>query len=71
MADLQHLLDACAGVAQELHRGPGPEGAMLGLAEMAKGALLVPRTGGRRVFGTDETRVADREGCTRRNGEGA
>ncbi|MFJ6556852.1 hypothetical protein ACIQNT_32195 [Streptomyces luteogriseus] len=69
MADLQHLLDAGAGVAEKLHGRPGPERAMLGLAEMAQSALLVPRGGGRRVLGTDEDRVADREGGTRWDGE--
>jgi len=69
MADLQHLLDAGAGVAEKLHRRPGPERAMLGLTEMAKSALLVPRASGRRILRTDEDRVADSEGGTRWDGE--
>lgn len=69
MADLQHLLDAGAGVVEKLHRRPGPERAMLGLTEMAKSALLVPRASGRHVVGTKENRFADREGGTGRDGE--
>ncbi|MEV7817346.1 hypothetical protein AB0P05_42910 [Streptomyces flaveolus] len=69
MADLQHLLDAGAGMAEEFHRRPGPERAMLGLTEMTKGALLVPRASGRRILGTNENRVADREGGTGWDGE--
>ncbi|WP_167407415.1 hypothetical protein [Streptomyces swartbergensis] len=68
-ADLQHLLDAGAGGAEKLHRRPGPERAMLGLTGMANSALLVPRASGRRILGTDEDRVADREGGTRWDGE--
>lgn len=69
MVDLQHFLYAGAGVAEELHRGPGPERPVLGLTEMAKSTLLVPRAGGRRAFGADEDRVADCEGGTGWDGE--
>nr|WSZ11966.1 hypothetical protein OH837_00685 [Streptomyces canus] len=64
---LQHLLDAGAGVSQELHRCPGPESAVLGEVEVQERPGRVAGAGAA-VLGADEDGAADGEGRARRHG---
>ncbi|MFD7498417.1 hypothetical protein ACFV8T_39960 [Streptomyces sp. NPDC059832] len=69
MADLQRLLDAGTGVAQELDRSPGPERPLLGQVEVEKVPAGIPGGGAIAVRGADEHRIANAEGFAGLYGE--
>ncbi|WP_329073647.1 hypothetical protein [Streptomyces niveus] len=69
VAEFQHLLDAGAGVAQDLHCGPGPERPVLGGVEVEQNPVPVAGRGAGGIHRADEHRVVDGEGGARRHGK--